>query len=52
MVSGYNGRSLSHGIDGRTLKHDDKLIITDNIGSVTVTVRVADFTFDWTKQKW
>ena len=24
MVSGYNGRTLSHSIDGRTLKHDDK----------------------------
>ena len=23
MVSGYNGRSLSHSIDGRTLKHVD-----------------------------
>ena len=23
MISGYNGRTLSHSIDGRTLKHDD-----------------------------
>ena len=27
MVSGYNGRTLSHSIDGRTLKHDDNMRI-------------------------
>ena len=28
MVSGYNGRTLSHSIDGRTLKHDDTQSLT------------------------